>query len=82
MLLQNCVEFVECETGSCSETCVVDGIEEIFIKVEEAIDMRDEIPEATSFAPIKTEYEVRLLGVCEVVAAHAFRPCIASVRKL
>ena len=94
VMLQNCVGFVEGETGSCSETCVtfdVDGTEEVSIevedtidikeevriKVEEAIDIKDEIPEAISFPSIKTEHEVRFQGVCEVVAANAFRPFIA-----
>jgi hypothetical protein len=79
------MDFVEGETGSDSETCVtfdVDGFEEVSIKVEEAIDIKDEIPEATSFPPINTEHEVRLWGVCDVVAAHAFRPFIATMRKL
>jgi len=74
------VDFVESETGSCSETCVM--FEEVSIKVEEATDLKDDIPEPTEFIPIKTEYEVRLCGVCEVVAADAFRPFIASTRKL
>ena len=77
--------FVEGETGSCSETCVtcdVGGTEEVSIKVEEEIDIKDEIPEAISFPPFKTEQEVRLWGVCEVLAAHDFRPFIAAKRKL
>jgi hypothetical protein len=101
VVLQNCVGFVEGETGSCSETgvsveCDVDGSEEVgikveealdikeevSIKVEEAIDIKDEIPESIIFPPIKTEQEVRLWGVCEVVAAHAFRPFIAPELKL
>ncbi len=63
IVLQNCMCFVEGETGSCSETCVrcdVDGTEEGSIKVEDAIDIKDEMPEAISFPPIKTEHEVRL----------------------
>jgi hypothetical protein len=56
--------------------------EEVSIKVEEAIDLKDEIPEPTLFIPIKTEHEVRFCGVCEAVAAHAFRPFIAPRRKL
>ena len=93
VVFQNCVDLVEGETGSCSETCVmcdVDGTEavsikvedaigikeEISFKVEEAIDIKDEISEAISFAPIKTEHEVRLWGVCEVVAASAFVVCV------
>jgi len=77
-------------------TCGVDGFEgvnikaeeaidikeEVSIKIEEAIDIKDEIPEAASFPPIRTEHEVRLCGVCEVVAADAFRPFIAPTRQL
>ena len=75
-VLQNCMGFVEDETGSNSEECVtydVDGTEEVSInfeaidikeevgfKVEEAIDIKDEIPEATSFPPMKTEQEVAI----------------------
>jgi hypothetical protein len=90
-MLQNSVGFVEGESGSCIETCDVDGTEEVGIKVEdnvdikeglsfkveEAVDIKDEIPKAISFPPIKTEQEVRLWRVCEVMAAHAFRPTIA-----
>jgi len=89
-MLQNCMGFVEGETGSCSEMYDVDGTEEVSIKVEdaidineevsikveEAIDIKDEIPQAIIFPPIKTEHEVRLWGECEVVAAHAFGPFI------
>ena len=85
VVLQNCVDIVEDGTGSDSETFVAfdgDGTEEVSIKIEEAIDIKDEIPEPISFPPIKTEYEVRLCGVCEVVAAHVFRPFIATTRKL
>jgi len=54
--------------------------EEVSIKVEETIDIKDEIPEARTLPPIKPDQEVRLWGVCEVLAAHAFRPLIASKR--
>jgi len=77
-------------------TCVDDGTEQISIKVEdaidikedvsikveEAIDVKDEIPQAIIFPPIKTEQQVRLWGVCDVVAGHAIRPFMASKRKL
>ena len=49
----------------------IDIKEEVGIKVEEAIHIKDEIPDAISVPPIETEHEVRLWGVCEVVAAHA-----------
>jgi len=73
VLLQSCMGYVEGETGYCNETCVmcdVDGAAEFSIKVEEAIDIKDETPEAKIFPSVKTEHEVRLWGVCEVVAAH------------
>jgi hypothetical protein len=69
------MDFVEGETGSCSETCVM--FEEVSIKVEETIDIKDEIPEPTLFIPINAENEVRLRGVCDTVAAPAFVPFIA-----
>jgi hypothetical protein len=84
------MDFVEGETGYCSETCVscgVDGTEEFSIKVEEPIDIKeevstkfeavyiqDEIQEQVSVPPVKNENEVRLQGVCEVVAADATTP--------
>jgi len=68
VLLQNCMGCVEGETGSCSETyvmCAVDGTEEVSIKVEEEINVKDEIPEAITSLSVKTEHEVRLQGrVC------------------
>jgi hypothetical protein len=78
---------VTCDVDGTEEVSIttedaIDIKEEVSIKVEEAIDMKDEMPEAISFPPIKTEHEVRLCGVCEVVAAHAFRPFIAPKRKL
>ena len=77
-LLQDGMDVVEGETGSSSETdsvtCDVEGTVEVCIKVEEAIDISDEIPEAVTSPAIKTEQEVRLWGggMCGV-AAHAFR---------
>jgi hypothetical protein len=79
------MDFVEDGTGSDGETFVtfdVNATEEVSIKVEEAIDIKNEIPEAILFPPIKTEHEVRLQGVCELVAVNAFGPFIAPMRKL
>ena len=48
VVLQNCMCFVEGATGPCSETgvkCEVDGVEEVSIKFEETIDIKDEILE-------------------------------------
>ena len=64
-VLQNCMDSVEGETGSCSATCVAcdgDGTEEVGVKVEEAVYTRGEIPEAITFPEIKTEHEVRFWG--------------------
>ena len=61
VVLQNCTCLVEGETGSCKETCVmcdVDRSEEVSIKIEEAIDIKDEITEAIIFPSIRTEHEV------------------------
>ena len=85
VVLQNCVGFVEGETGSSNEAGVefdVNGKEELFIKVEDDIEVKEEAPEAITFPTVKTEQEVRLWGVCEVVAAHAFRPFFAPKSQL
>ena len=88
-LLQDGMDVVEGETGSSSETnsvtCDVEGTVEVCIKVEDATDISDEIPEAVTSSAIKTEQEVRLCGVCvcvcEVVAADAFREFMAPPKK-
>jgi len=69
---------VECDVDGTEEVStkveeVLDIKEEVSIKVEESIDIKDEIPEAMTLQTVKTEQEVRLWGVCEVVAGHAFR---------
>ena len=85
VVLQNCMGFVDGETESCTDTCEMcddDGTEEISINVEEAIDIKAEIPEHITFASIKTEQEVRFWGVCELVAAHAYMSLVAPKMKL
>jgi len=85
VVLQNSMGFVEGETGSCSDTCVScddDGTEEVYIQLEEAVDIKPEIPEPIPFPSIKTEQEVRFWVVCEVVAAHASMSLVAPGRKL
>jgi hypothetical protein len=37
--------------------------EEVSIKAEEAIDIKEENPESIVLSPVKTEHEVRLWGV-------------------
>jgi hypothetical protein len=78
---------VTCDVDGTEEVSIkaeeaIDIKEEVFIKEEEAIDIKDEIPETISFPLIKTEQEVSLWDVCDVVAAHAFRPFMAPKRKL
>ena len=73
--------YVPCDVVGTEEVSIkvedtIDMKEEVCIKVEEAIDIKDEFPEAITFPSVKTEHEVRLWGVCEVVAAHAFREFI------
>jgi hypothetical protein len=62
-LLQNCMGCVEGETGSCSETCTVcavDRPEEVNVKVEETLDIKDEILGTETFPSFQAEHEVRL----------------------
>jgi hypothetical protein len=52
LVFQNGTDVVDSETGSCSETRVMcdvdDGTEEVSFKVEDAIDVNDEISEDIS----------------------------------
>ena len=46
VVLQNCMDVVEGETASYSETCVTcvdDGTEEVSIKFEDSIDIKEEV---------------------------------------
>ena len=64
VVLQNCMGFVEGETGSCSETCVtcdVDGTEDISIEVEGAIDVKEEVSiEVEEAIDIKEEVSIKV----------------------
>jgi len=78
---------VMCDVDGAAEFSIkveeaIDIKEEVSIKVEEAIDIKDETPEAITFSSVKTEHEVRLWCVCELMAAHVFRPFIAPNMKL
>ena len=73
---------IECDVVGIEEFNIeaadaLDIKEEVSIKVEDTVDIKDETPEAILFQPIKTEQEVRLCGVCELVAAEAFGPFVA-----
>jgi len=75
-LLQDSVDDVEGETVSNSETgvtCDVEATVEVCIKVEEARHISDEIPEAVTSPPIKTEQEVRLWGVCVCMCVRCWQ---------
>ena len=83
VVLQNCMDSVEGETGSCIKTCVMcdaNGTEEVGIKAEEATDTRGEIPEAVTYPEIKTEREVRLWGFLRWWQLTLHRPFIATKR--
>ena len=78
---------VECDVAGTEEFSIeaedtFDIKGEVSIKVEDAIDIKAETQEAAKFPPIETEQEVRLCGVCELVAAPSFRPFIALKSKL
>ena len=68
VVLQDTVDDVEGETISGSETgvtCDIEATGEVCIKAEDTRHISDEIPEAVTSPPIKTEQEVRLWGcVC------------------
>ena len=85
VVLQNDMDVVQDRTGSYSGTCITcdddDCTEEVIMKVEDAIDIKEEIPEAIPIPPTKTEQEVSLWGVCEVVAAHTSMPFVAPKKK-
>jgi hypothetical protein len=70
VLLQDCIGSVEGGNGCCHGT---DGAEEVSIKVEDAIDIneevgikfeavyiKDEVPEATALSSLMTENEVKI----------------------
>jgi hypothetical protein len=81
VMLQNCMYCVEGETGSCSQTvvkCDVDGTEEVSIKVQESIDIKDETPEAVVVPFVKTEHEVRLWGVCVCVCVRWWQVMVSD----
>jgi len=84
----SCIDTcVMCDVGGTEEVRIkveesIDIKEEVSIKAEEAIDIKDEVAEAITFPSLKTEHEVRLWVLCDVVAAHAFRPFIDVIRKL
>jgi hypothetical protein len=74
MVLQNCVGLVKDEPDCCSEACITnadEGSDEYGIKFEEAIDIKEENPEAT-FPPINTGPEVRLCDACACVRFFFF----------
>jgi hypothetical protein len=89
----NCVGFVEGQTCSCNEADVERDVgeteefsfkveedikEDVSIKVEDAIDIKDERPEAITFATIKTEQEDTVneqLNLCEAECSYSCDIC-------
>ena len=61
IVLQNCMDIVEGETGNCSGTgvmCDDDGTEEVSMKVEDAIDVKEEFSiEVVDTVDIKDEIQ-------------------------
>jgi len=61
VVLQNCVDFVKAEPGSCSETWLKSSHDEnlvIDVKVEEDTDEEEIYPLPMVFAAVKSENEV------------------------
>jgi len=66
LILQNCMDSLKVEPGSCSETyatssCVENQV--IGIKVEEGSNVEEEDPLLIPFTPIKSECEVSVICV-------------------
>jgi hypothetical protein len=70
LVLQNTMDLLKGEVGSCSETCVMsahDGDDVAGIKIERISDMtKEEDQEPTTVAVIKTESEVNCMSVVSV----------------
>jgi hypothetical protein len=82
VLLQGCVGFVGGETAYCSESCVTGGVkveDPLHIKEECRVNFEAVYINETTCPTIKTEPEVRLWGVSEVVTAVVCEVVIAVV---
>jgi hypothetical protein len=80
-VLQNCWHVLKSESAACNETFAAyhdDGNEEVYTKVEEVIDIKEEtFPEAEKFPLIKNELQVRCVyAVCVCVCVRACS-CVA-----
>jgi hypothetical protein len=63
VVFQNCMDFVEGETGSCIETCVTCDVggNEVSIKVENVIDIKEEFSIKVEDAiDIKEEFSIKV----------------------
>jgi hypothetical protein len=61
LVLQNCMDLVKAEPGSCSKTWLTSSHDEnlvIDMKVEEDTDEEEEYPVSMVFAAVKSENEV------------------------
>ena len=65
------------EEVSMKDEEAIDIKEELSIKYDDPLDIKGEISEGITYRPIKTAEEVSLWGVCEEVAAHAYRKFMA-----
>jgi hypothetical protein len=68
LILQNCVDLLKIESGSCSDTCLTSHDENkgIGMKVEEGLNVageEEEDPLLIPLTPIKSEYEVSVIHV-------------------
>jgi hypothetical protein len=68
LLLQNCMDLLKVEPGSCSEACLTSSHDEnrvTDVKVEEGLNAEeDEVdPLLMPFIPVETEYEVSFVCI-------------------
>jgi hypothetical protein len=69
VVLQNSVDLLQCELGSCSKTCVtstLDGNQVTGAEAELVTDIKEEDQEQTTIPEIKTEPNVSVVPVVSV----------------
>jgi hypothetical protein len=70
LVLQDCIDLVKAEPGSCTETCVTSSCERnevTGIKVEVTDETEEEGQELVTSPVVKAELEVRCMYVCMYV---------------
>jgi hypothetical protein len=73
LVLQDCMDLVKAEPGSCTETCITSSCEQnevTGIKVEVTDVTEEEGQELVTSSVVKAELEVRYMYVCVLSVVH------------